>query len=101
MIAARWGVPAGAAHLSISPSQAALTALTRNLAAVLAPGIVVHGLAPYITPAGATGAPPRPRWASTFDDEFLTAEQVGDAVSRWPASARARSGPSTRISSRW
>src|SRR3954469_20992625 len=39
VIAARFGQPAGAAHLSISPSQAALTALTRNLAAVLAPDI--------------------------------------------------------------
>ena len=82
VVAARWGIPAGAAHLSISPSQAALTALTRNLAAVLAPGIVVHGLAPYITPAGETGRTAAPALGITFDDGFLTAEQVGDAVVR-------------------
>src|SRR4051812_30644142 len=80
VVAARWGLPAGAAHLSISPSQAALTALTRNLAAVLAPGIVVHGLAPHITPAGATGRTAAPVLGIEFADGFLTAEQVGDAV---------------------
>ena len=80
LIAARFGQPAGAAHLSISPSQAALTALTRNLAAVLAPKIVVHGLAPYITPAGGTGRTAAPALGITFDDGFLTAERVGDAV---------------------
>ena len=80
LIAARFGQPAGAAHLSISPSQAALTSLTRNLAAVLAPGIAVHGLAPYITPAGGVGALAAPALGITFEDGFLTAEQVGDAV---------------------
>jgi NAD(P)-dependent dehydrogenase (short-subunit alcohol dehydrogenase family) len=80
VIAARFGQPAGAAHLSISPSQAALTALTRNLAAVLAPDITVHGLAPYITPAGATGRTAAPALGIEFGDDFLTAEQVGDAV---------------------
>jgi NAD(P)-dependent dehydrogenase (short-subunit alcohol dehydrogenase family) len=80
LIAARFGMPAGAAHLSISPAQAALTSLTRNLAAVLAPGIAVHGLAPYITPAGAVGRTAAPALGITFDDGFLTAEQVGDAV---------------------
>jgi NAD(P)-dependent dehydrogenase (short-subunit alcohol dehydrogenase family) len=80
VVAARWGIPAGAAHLSVSPSQAALTALTRNLAAVLAPGIVVHGLAPRITPAGGTGRTAAPALGIEFGDTFLTAEQVGDAV---------------------
>src|SRR3954467_7776128 len=80
VVAARWGTPAGAAHLSISPSQAALTALTRNLAAVLAPRIVVHGLAPKITPAGGTGRTAAPALGIEFGDAFLTAEQVGDAV---------------------
>ena len=82
VVAARWGIPAGAAHLSISPSQAALTALTRNLAAVLAPRIVVHGLAPTITPAGATGRVAAPALGIKFGDDHLTAEQVGDAVVR-------------------
>src|SRR3954453_8721029 len=82
VIAARFGQPAGAAHLSISPSQAALTALTRNLAAVLAPRIVVHGLAPRITPAGATGRTAAPALGIEFGDDFLTAEQVGAAVVR-------------------
>jgi NAD(P)-dependent dehydrogenase (short-subunit alcohol dehydrogenase family) len=82
VVAARWGTPAGAAHLSISPSQAALTALTRNLAAVLAPRIVVHGLAPMITPAGGTGRTAAPVLGIEFGDDFLTAEQVGDAVVR-------------------
>src|SRR3954451_3404908 len=80
VVAARWGTPAGAAHLSISPSQAALTALTRNLAAVLAPRIVVHGLAPAITPAGGTGRAAAPALGIEFGDDCLTAEQVGDAV---------------------
>jgi NAD(P)-dependent dehydrogenase (short-subunit alcohol dehydrogenase family) len=80
VVAARWGIPAGAAHLSISPSQAALTALTRNLAAVLAPRIVVHGLAPTITPAGATGRLAAPALGIEFGDDHLTADQVGDAV---------------------
>jgi NAD(P)-dependent dehydrogenase (short-subunit alcohol dehydrogenase family) len=82
VVAARWGTPAGAAHLSVSPSQAALTALTRNLAAVLAPGIAVHGLAPHITPAGATGLTAAPALGIEFGDDFLTAAQVGDAVVR-------------------
>src|SRR4051794_1631805 len=82
VVAARWGVAAGAAHLSISPSQAALTALTRNLAAVLAPQIVVHGLAPRITPAGGTGRLAAPALGIEFGDDFLTAEQVGDAVAQ-------------------
>jgi NAD(P)-dependent dehydrogenase (short-subunit alcohol dehydrogenase family) len=80
LIAARFGRPAGAAHLSISPSQSALTSLTRNLAAVLGPAIAVHGLAPYITPAGGVGRIAAPALGITFDDGFLTAEQVGDAV---------------------
>ena len=37
LIAARGGTSPGAAHLSVSPSQAALTALTRCLATILAP----------------------------------------------------------------
>jgi NAD(P)-dependent dehydrogenase (short-subunit alcohol dehydrogenase family) len=82
VVAARWGIPAGAAHLSISPSQAALTALTRNLAAVLAPRIVVHGLAPKITPAGGTGRTAAPALGIEFGADHLTAEQVGDAVVR-------------------
>ena len=38
LIAARGGTSPGAAHLSVSPSQAALTALTRCLATILAAG---------------------------------------------------------------
>jgi NAD(P)-dependent dehydrogenase (short-subunit alcohol dehydrogenase family) len=80
VIAARFGTPAGAAHLSISPSQSALTSLTRNLAAILAPDIAVHGLAPHITPAGATGRTAAPALGIEFGAEHLTAAQVGDAV---------------------
>jgi NAD(P)-dependent dehydrogenase (short-subunit alcohol dehydrogenase family) len=80
LIAARFGQPAGPAHLSISPSQSALTSLTRNLAAVLSPAIAVHGLAPHITPAGGVGRLAAPALGITFQDGFLTAEQVGDAV---------------------
>ena len=80
LVAARWGTPAGPAHLSISPAQAALTALTRNLAAVVSPSIAVHGLAPHITPAGGVGRLAAPALGIEFGDDFLTAEQVGDAV---------------------
>jgi NAD(P)-dependent dehydrogenase (short-subunit alcohol dehydrogenase family) len=80
LVAARWGTPAGPAHLSISPAQAALTALTRNLAAVLSPSIAVHGLAPHITPAGGVGRLAAPALGIEFGDDCLTAEQVGDAV---------------------
>jgi NAD(P)-dependent dehydrogenase (short-subunit alcohol dehydrogenase family) len=82
LVAARWGTPAGPAHLSISPSQAALTALTRNLAAILSPRIAVHGLAPHITPAGGVGRLAAPALGIEFGDDFLSAEQVGDAVVR-------------------
>jgi NAD(P)-dependent dehydrogenase (short-subunit alcohol dehydrogenase family) len=80
VIAARFGIPTGPAHLSISPSQSALTSLTRNLAAILAPDITVHGLAPHITPAGATGRTAAPALGIEFGADHLTAEQVGDAV---------------------
>jgi NAD(P)-dependent dehydrogenase (short-subunit alcohol dehydrogenase family) len=81
VIAARGGVLVGPPHLAISPSQAALFALTRTLGSILAPrGIVVHGLLPALTPAGATGVAAAPPLGVTFDAEFLTGEQVGDAV---------------------
>jgi NAD(P)-dependent dehydrogenase (short-subunit alcohol dehydrogenase family) len=80
VIAARGGVMDGPAHLSVSPSQAALTALTRSLAVILAPRVTVHGLMPGLTPAGETGILAAPALGVTFGDEFLTGEQVGDAV---------------------
>ena len=80
VIAAKGGIPAGPAHLSVSPSQAALTALTRNLAVILAPRVTVHGLMPALTPAGGTGVLAAPALGVTFGDDFLTGEQVGDAV---------------------
>ena len=80
MIAARGGVPAGPVHLSVSPSQAALAALTRSLAVILAPRVTVHGLMPALTPAGATGVAAAPALGVTFGEEILTADQVGDAV---------------------
>jgi NAD(P)-dependent dehydrogenase (short-subunit alcohol dehydrogenase family) len=80
VIAARGGVLTGPPHLSVSPSQAALTTLTRTLAEILAPGIVVHGLMPKLTPAGGTGIAAAPALGVTFGAEFLTGEQVGDAV---------------------
>jgi NAD(P)-dependent dehydrogenase (short-subunit alcohol dehydrogenase family) len=82
VIAARGGTPAGPAHLSVSPSQAALAALTRSLAVILAPGVTVHGLMPALTPAGGTGVAAAPALGVTFGDEILTADQVGDAVVR-------------------
>jgi NAD(P)-dependent dehydrogenase (short-subunit alcohol dehydrogenase family) len=81
LIAARGGTSPGAAHLSVSPSQAALTALTRCLATILAPDdVVVHGLMPHITPAGATGRIAAPVLGVEFGGRELTAEQVGEAV---------------------
>jgi NAD(P)-dependent dehydrogenase (short-subunit alcohol dehydrogenase family) len=80
VIAARGGVLTGPAHLSISPSQAALTALTRTLAVILAPEVTVHGLMPALTPAGATGVAAAPALGVTFGDDFLTGDQVGEAV---------------------
>ena len=102
LVAARWGMPAGAAHLSISPSQAALTALTRNLAAVLAPRIAVHGLAPTITPAGGRRAGRRrPPSGSSSATTSSPPSRSATPSSGSRASARARSGRSTRLSSRW
>jgi NAD(P)-dependent dehydrogenase (short-subunit alcohol dehydrogenase family) len=80
VIAAAGGVLTGPAHLSVSPSQAALTTLTRVLAATLAPDVVVHGLMPKLTPAGGTGIVAAPVLGVTFGARFLTAEQVGEAV---------------------
>jgi NAD(P)-dependent dehydrogenase (short-subunit alcohol dehydrogenase family) len=80
VLAARGGTLDGPAHLSISPSQAALTALTRSLAVILAPRVTVHGLMPALTPAGETGVLAAPALGVTFGTEFLTGEQVGDAV---------------------
>ncbi|MDA0166972.1 SDR family oxidoreductase [Solirubrobacter ginsenosidimutans] len=80
VISAKGGTPAGPAHLSVSPSQSALTALTRNLAVIMAPQVTVHGLMPALTPAGGTGVIAAPALGVTFGDVTLTAEQVGDAV---------------------
>jgi NAD(P)-dependent dehydrogenase (short-subunit alcohol dehydrogenase family) len=80
LISARGGVPAGPAHLSVSPAQAALVALTRNLAVILAPEVTVHGLLPALTPAGDVGRQAAPALGVEFGDEFLTADQVGEAV---------------------
>ena len=81
LIAARGGASAGAAHLSVSPSQAALTALTRCLATILAPSdVAVHALMPQITPAGGTGLSAAPVLGIEFGSRVQTAEQVGDAV---------------------
>jgi len=83
LIAARGGASPGAAHLSVSPSQAALTALTRCLATILAgDDIAVHGLMPQITPAGGTGAIAAPVLGIEFGERVLTADQVGEAVRR-------------------
>jgi NAD(P)-dependent dehydrogenase (short-subunit alcohol dehydrogenase family) len=81
VIAARGGASPGAAHLSVSPSQAALTALTRCLATILAADeIAVHGLMPQITPAGGTGRTAAPVLGIEFGERVLTADQVGEAV---------------------
>lgn len=81
LIAARGGASAGAAHLSVSPSQAALTALTYCLATILAPSdVAVHALMPHITPAGGTGLTAAPVLGIEFGSRVLTAAQVGDAV---------------------
>ncbi len=83
LIAARGGTSPGAAHLSVSPSQAALTALTRCLATILAPDdIAVHGLQPAITPAGGTGTIAAPVLGIEFGKRYLTADEVGEAVVR-------------------
>ena len=81
LIAARGGTSASSGHLSVSPSQAALTALTRCLATILAPSeVVVHGLMPQITPAGATGTIAAPVLGIEFGERVLSADQVGEAV---------------------
>ena len=65
----------------MSPSQAALTALTRCLATILAGDeVAVHGLMPQITPAGGTGRTAAPVLGIEFGERFLTADQVGEAV---------------------
>lgn len=81
LIAAGGGRMAGAAHLSVSPSQAALLALTRNLAAILsADGVTVHALLPSLSPDGATGRTAAPALGVTLGPDALTAADVGDAV---------------------
>lgn len=81
LIAARGGIPAGLAHLSVGPSQAALLALTRNLAVILhSDGIVVHALFPGLSPDGETGRTAAPALGITFGDDALSAADVGAAV---------------------
>lgn len=81
VVAARGGVPAGPAHLSVSPSQAALWSLTRQLAAILEErGIAVHALMPRLSKDGETGRVAAPAVGRDIDKEPLTAAEVGAAV---------------------
>lgn len=81
VVSARGGVPASPAHLSVSPPQAALLSLTRNLASVLADrGIRVHALLPGLSLDGDTGRRAVPALGIDPATVTLTADAVGDAV---------------------
>lgn len=81
LIAARGGTIAGPAHLSVSPSQAALLALTQSLAVILgSDGITVHAVFPRLSPDGETGRTAAPALGVTFDGSQPTADDVGAAV---------------------
>lgn len=81
IVSARGGVPAGPVHLAAGPPQAALMALTRNLAAILGPrGILVHALLPGLSLDGETGRVAVPALGVDPATVTLTAGEVGDAV---------------------
>ena len=86
LIAARGGASPGAARLSVSPSQAALTALTRCLATILAPRRRRRARAAtrdHSSRRDRTIA--APALGIEFGERFLTADEVGDAVVRSPS----------------
>lgn len=81
VVSARGGAPAGPVHLAAGPPQAALLALTRNLAVVLgARGVRVHALLPGLSLDGETGRIAVPALGVDPATVTLGAADVGDAV---------------------
>lgn len=81
IVGAGGGGMSSPAHLSFSPSQAALTSLSRCIATILKPaGVVVHTVFPSLTPHGGIGRVAAPALGVSFDDDVLTPAGMGDAI---------------------